>query len=297
MIKTIPIVFHGGCYGTFLEWTLHTLTTDTPVTEPFTDKGNSHQYNGRHVRNMEGWRDYLADEEPRAFVRLHPKVLQEESLSDNLNEILESVGHMIYVQPDVQTVLLTINNSFTKIWNDWWANQFETDIKADAIYNNWPDAKGVPINDIPVWIKREFLSFYLMPQWQAQVEWDHSKYWSNPRALPVCVKDILYNFEHTINNIRDFCGLTFTKDPKELLPVHTRMLEIQKHKYQDQTAHQIVNAVVNNLDFDWNNTPITLATESWIQWELRNLGYEIQCHGLDIFPTTSVQLQSLLYKI
>lgn len=296
MIKTIPIVFHGGCYGTFLEWALHTLTTDTPVAEPFTDKGNSHQYNGRHVRNMAGWRDYLVNEEPRSFVRLHPKVLQEESLSDNLNEILESVNLMIYVQPDEETMLLTINNSFTKIWDDWWLNQFETAITADKIYNNWPDAKGIPIADIPVWIKREFLSFYLLPQWQAQVEWDHSKTWSNARSVPVFVKDILYDFENTVNNIKNLCGLTFTKSPKELLPVHSRMLEIQRHRQQDQLAHNIVDSVVFNKNLDWSTILTTLATESWIQWQLRNLGYEIRCHGLDIFPTNSVQLKNLLYK-
>lgn len=297
MIKTIPIAFHGGHYGTFLEWALHTLTTDAPVAEPFTDKGNSHQYNGRHVRNLAGWREYLATEQPRAFVRLHPKVLEEESLSQNLDEIMSSVDRMIYIHPDEETMLLTINNSFTKIWDDWWANQFETDIDAEKIYSNWPDARGVPITEIPTWIKREFLSFYLMPQWQAQVEWNHLEHWSNPGAWPVLVKDILYDFENTVNAIRQFCGLTFTKDPKELLPIHSRMIEIQKHKYQDRIAHQIVDSVTNDRTFDWSNTPTTLATESWIQWQLRNLGYEIRCHGLDTFPTNSVQLQNLLYKI
>jgi len=33
-----------------------------------------------------------------------------------------------------------------------------------------------------------------------------------------------------------------------------------------------------------------------IQWQLRNQGYEIQCHGLDMFPTNSVQLRKLIYK-
>lgn len=38
------------------------------------------------------------------------------------------------------------------------------------------------------------------------------------------------------------------------------------------------------------------GSEAWIQWQLRNLGYEIQCHGLDKFPTNSVHLHELLYQ-
>jgi hypothetical protein len=40
-----------------------------------------------------------------------------------------------------------------------------------------------------------------------------------------------------------------------------------------------------------------LASESYVQWQLRNLGYEIQCHELDKFPTNSVHLKELLYTI
>jgi hypothetical protein len=45
----------------------------------------------------------------------------------------------------------------------------------------------------------------------------------------------------------------------------------------------------------WN--PLPLASEAWIQWQLRNLGWEIKCHELDIFPTNSVYLKELLYHI
>jgi len=297
MVKTIPIVFHGGHYGTFLEWVLNTLTTDVPIIEPFRDNGNSHQYIGRHLINLDGWRDYLANQSPSTFVRVHPKVSKEESLSENLNEIMRSVDHMIYIHPDTETMLLTINNFFTKIWKNSWNKMILTDVGPEKIYDCWPVAKEVPIDDIPAWIKREFLSFYLMPQWEAQVEWNHLRNWANPGALPVLVKDILYDFENTITRIKDFCGLTFTKSPKELLPAHSRMLQLQEHTQQDHIAKLIIDSIVNQTEFDWSHTPITLVTESIIQWRLRNLGYEIRSHGLDIFPTNSVNLQNLLYKI
>jgi predicted nuclease with RNAse H fold len=43
--------------------------------------------------------------------------------------------------------------------------------------------------------------------------------------------------------------------------------------------------------------PLPLPSEAWIQWQLRNLGYELRCHGLDMFPTNSVQLRELLYRV
>jgi len=50
---------------------------------------------------------------------------------------------------------------------------------------------------------------------------------------------------------------------------------------------------LTDKDTVWD--PLPLPSEVWIQYRLRELGYEIRCHGLDIFPTTSVQLKKLLY--
>ena len=167
MINTVPIIYHSGCYGTYVEWVLHTLTTDVPVVSPFTQEGSSHQYRGYHISNIEGWRKYLSIGIPNKFVRLHPKVREDDSISKNLDEIMESVDHMIYIHPDVETTLLSINNVFTKVHSPW------LNIDLNKIYDNWPVSREVPIDQVPTWIQREFLSLYLMPQWQAQVEWNH----------------------------------------------------------------------------------------------------------------------------
>ena len=290
MINTVPIVFHSGCYGTYLEWVLYTLTTDIPIVAPFTVNGSSHQYTGWHLSNIKGWRKYLDINFPAQFVRFHPKILEDESISENLNEIMESVNHMIYIHPDLETRLLTINNEFTKVRPPW------AYIDLDQVYNNWPVSRDIPIDKVPAWIQREFLSFYLMPRWEAQVEWNHLENWSHPNSLPVLVKDLLYNFESTMHTIKEFCGLAFVKSITDLLPIHDRMLELQIYQNQDQLANSIVESTVNTALLDWSTTPTTLATESWIQWQLRNLGFEIRCDGLNVFPNNSTDLQRLLYK-
>ena len=292
--STIPIVFDAGSYGTYLNWVLTTLTTEDKIVPPFNQNGNSHQFKRFHLGNMDGWYRYVKSAQPTQFVRFHPKTKKEESLSDNLNNILSKIDQMIYLYPDFESKLLVINNYFDKVWDNWWAYQFGDQIDPDTIYSSWPVDPTTPINQIPVWIQREFLSFYLMPAWHDQTEWCHIDRWQNNKCIILTVKELLYNFESSLIKIQKFCNLTFTKDIKEIVLYHKQMLQLQKYLNQDQLCHQIVQSVVDNYEFTWAELP--LASQSWVQWQLRNLNFEIHCHGLDIFPTTSVQLKKLLYQ-
>lgn len=294
---TIPIVFNGGAYGTYLEWVLTTLTTDIKIIAPFKPSGNSHKFRGHHLGNMIGWQNFINSTPKRnpAFVRLHPKTTKEESASQNLNYILDSVDKIIYLYPDHGSKLLVINNWFSKVYNDWWTCQFTKEINQDHIYNNWPVDRSVNIKDIPIWIKREFLSLYLMPSWYDQVEWYHPHTWQHPRCLTLTVSELLCNFESSLSKIKNFCQLTYIKDPQQLIPYHNWMLRLQQHLSQDAICNEIVINTINNEAYTWE--PLPLASESWIQWELRNLGYEILCDELDTFPTDSVKLKNLLDPI
>lgn len=296
MINTVPIIYNGGCYGTYLEWCLTSLCSDQPIYDPFTSIGNSHEFEGNHLRNIQGWREYLSSSLQYKFARLHPKFLKTESITDNLNEVLLSATDIIYLYPDKDSVLLTVNNYFTKIWDNWWNHQFFEDIDASKIYSNWAVA-NIPIGEIPTWIRREFLSFYLMPAWHAQVEWYHLDSWNHPRSHNIQVKDLLYNFESVINRLQKMLNLNFVRPVSDLLPYHKKNLQLQKFKNQDQLCKNIIDSTVNNFEFDWSDQLVPLVSESWIQWQLRNLGYEIQCHELDTFPTNSVHLRELLYTI
>jgi hypothetical protein len=293
--KTIPIVFNGGSYGTYLEWALTTLTTNEKIVVPFTSLGNSHGFVGNHLIDMAGWQKFTAGNSSYAFVRVHPKTTKQESLSQNLDCMLNTVDKIIYLYPDHRTKLLVINNYFTKVWNNWWSYQFDKEISQDYIYNNWPVDRSVDINDLPNWIKREFLSYYLMPSWHDQVEWYHPDTWQHPRCLMLTVSELLCDFVSSLTKIKNFCQLTYIKDPQQLIPYHNWMLSLQRHLPQDALCNEIVARTINDEAFEWNTLP--LASEGWIQWELRNLGYEIRCDGLDTFPTDSIQLKNLLYLI
>ena len=293
--NTIPILFNGGAYGTYLEWALTTLSTDIPVESPITDIGNSHKFFGNHLLNIDGWREFVKQNQFKKFVRLHPKTKKDQSLDDIIKEILVTTGCVIQVYPDPDSILLNINNSYKKVWSDWWATQFNTDIAPEKIYQNWPVDRATPITNVPIWVRREFLSFYLMPAWQDQVEWYYPDRCTDSRIYNILIKDLLYNFEDTLLKLQTDCQLSFIKPISSIMSVHTQMLSAQVSLHQDQICRQIIQSIIDDCYFEWDELP--LVSQSWVQWRLRDLNFEIQCDGLDIFPSNSVQLNKLLYRI
>jgi hypothetical protein len=296
--NTIPIVFHGGGYGTYLEWCLTVLTSNLLIYSPFKSNGNSHGFNGNHLHNMAGWRQYVNSPDCWDFVRLHPKRKQSDSIQDHLDEISNQVNLFVYLYLDHSTLLLVLNNQVDKVGRDWWDHSFENGlIDINKIYSNWPVDPGTPIKNIPNWIKREFLSHYLMPAWFDQIGWFYPEHHNQPNCLFVPVNRLLHNIEDTVGQILDQSGLALTKSIDKLLPVHDQMIGLQKNINQDQLCKKIIQSVNGTDMLDWGDQYITLVSESYIQWQLRNLGYELRCHGLDMFPTNSVQLKELLYTV
>jgi hypothetical protein len=311
LAQTIPIVYGAGAYGTYLEWALCNLTSDSDVPNNITDTGSSHAYGGNLI---EKWNpgssaqkfyhrpEYDWSQGYPQFVRLHPKTLPTDSVDQTLLTLLDDVERIIYVYPDPGSVVLPINNMFFKIWKSWksWWDfhvKYSIGSGAEVIHQNWPVIPGTPVDQIPIWIRREFLSYYLISSWLDQVEWYHLDRWRHPRCHVVLIHDLLYDFNRTMNDIQKFCNLDFKKPPHTLMSIHADNISKQKYLTQDQLCHQIVDTTMRQVEFDWKDRLLPLPSQAWIQWQFRNYGYEMKCHGLDIFPTSSVQLRELLYSI
>lgn len=289
------IAYHAGSYGTYLEWCLTTLISVENIVPPFTDIGNSHRFRGNFLNNINRWDAVGLRNDIDQFVRLHPKTKQHESLSDNMNYLCDTADSVVYLYPDKESVLFLLNNSVYKVTPEWWEYNFGSVIDINKIYKNWPVEEGTKINDMPEWVRREFMSLYLVPAWFDRHEWYHIDRWSHPKCCVVTVNQLLHNFENTINRIKTHCNLQFKKNVAELMPYHEQNLKLQKYINQDQLCGQIISSIIEDQVFEWEK--LTLTSEAWIQWQLRNRGFEIRCHGLDTFPTNSVQLKELLYPV
>ena len=292
----IAIVYNGGAYGRYLEWVLTTLTTNIPIQAPFTSVGNSHNFPGNHANiiGSDVWNTFLNNKKRGSVVGVHPKHTQDEKISTNLNLIIDSVEYGIYLYPDRNSVLLNVNNFYSKVWENWWIKRLRDPVFYNNLFDNFPISKDTKISDIPVWIKREILSFNLMPSWFEQVEWYHPDTWTHSRCQLVLINELLYDFKNTICKLQKFCNLDFKKSVDDMIPYHTEMMSLQKWTTQDQLCNKIIDSITSNQLFDWSDQELPLPSQSWIQWQLRNLGYEIKCHGLDIFPTNATQLLDLL---
>lgn len=288
---TVAIAYNIGAYGTYLEWCLTALTSSDEIVSPFWSDGSSHNFVGNDLGGFSGWKAFAESGAAVDFVRFHPKGV-DESLTDNLNTVCNTVDHLIHLYPDPQSILLCINNWYYKQYKNWWEIN---NIDPKLIYNNWPVDLTTKIDDAPVWVRREFLSFYLMPAWFDLVEWYHPDTWSHDRRLLITVNELLHDFENTLLRIKTTCNIKYVRPISDLLKFHYQNLKNQQHLNEDTICHRIINSVFDSLPFEWE--PRSLISESWIQWQLRNLGYEIRCHRLDTFPTNNVHLKELLYAI
>jgi hypothetical protein len=282
------IAYSGGCYGTYLHWVLETLRSPGPIVPPFTDTGSSHLFANQgsvpaHLMPTVAKGDIL---------RVHPKTLEGELLDINMDLICNRADNVVYLYPCQDTRLLVLNNYVSKIWQDWWSYQFEQEISARVIYDNWPVDPATPIDQISNWIKREFMSYFLIDGWLDQIEWDHN--YTNQKCLTVRVGELLFNFVPTIEKIIKTINLESKKSIDELVPIHMEMLVRQRYLGHDQLAQSIIDSFTKDKDIEWNE--LGLTTEAWIQSEMRKLGLHIRCDGLDLFPTNSVTLKSLTYK-
>jgi hypothetical protein len=147
------------------------------------------------------------------------------------------------------------------------------------------------MNQLPRWIIREFLSFYLVPAWRDQVQWYLPDDWHHPRCLVIYTEDILYDPKVTLERIRDFCSLRFVRDIESLIPFHHEMLSLQTLLSEDRLLGAILESLTVQDDKHFSWSPLSLTSESWLQWALRQQGIELACDGLNDLPTNAENLK------
>lgn len=287
---TIPIIYNGGSYGTFVEWALRYFSGSTD-TLPFNENGNSHKFTGQLLIGMEGWRAYIASNQTFPLVRVHPKTLKEESLIDNIKEILNSVplGILLYTEHD--SVLLNLNNKFDKIWEGGWLEQNQKNF--DENIKQW---NVTSLDDMTVWQKREFMSFYLWDQHFAETEIDSVIKFDHLNLLKINIRDLFNKFEETIKNLLNYCSLPLVKT--NFIEVYNQWVSLQRHAGKDHLVDQIVSNTISKIPYDWREQNLTIVDEAIIQMKLRNLhNLDLKCYNLNVFPTNTQDLRNLLIDV
>lgn len=294
LADTIPIIFHAGTYGTYLEYILNTWTSvgenSNIDLEPFTDSGSSHNYIGNHLNDPRGWQNYIKQGDYKKFVRLHPKTLSSDSVSSTASEVLQSVKSAIYIRPEDDNKLWVLNNIGTKIWDNWLNHELSD--RLNVIYENWPVSRDTALNDMPKWIIREFLSFYLLPAWQDMIG-DHCQHVEGSGLIIIPLPNLIERPIRVFESLARHLGFEFTVDSDFLKNIHADMMSKQKFYNRDIYCDNIVRAIVNqDILVNWQG--LTLIDEAYVQHQLRLNNLELACDGLDVFPESVKDILPLL---
>jgi hypothetical protein len=151
---------------------------------------------------------------------------------------------------------------------------------------------------------KNYKSWHDMRQWELR-EWYSLFYpgvihkWINSQYLVPDHFLQLSNFEILNNPLLEFkkviqhCKLT----EKDGLEDFSKKWKQAQQYIVDEflLLDQIIKHTLEKQPFEWHD--LNIFAESIIQRRLRDLGYEIRCDGLDIFPTNSETLANLLERV
>ena len=148
-------------------------------------------------------------------------------------------------------------------------------------YKHWSEMRP--------WQLREWFSLFYVTWVQ---EWIESKNQVGADFYKVSNVEILENLPQVVREILQHCDLTESPGLDDFA-VHWR----SKQQYimdEFDLLDRVIECTINNVPFSWD--PVNIIAEAIVQQRLRSNGYEIRCDGLDVFPTDSATLYSLLEK-
>ena len=300
MKNLLTIAYNGGAYGTYLQWAINSLVDTQPLHDPYTSVGNSHnskfKSNFSDNINLDSFLKNTNIDEKFPIIRLHPKDKENPCLKKNLESILNHTSHLILIYPDRSHELFCVCNYMTKIWKTHHYDGPMKYIDHNDIYKNYTISCDTELQNIPLWIQREHMSFNLFSSWHDQVEWYFPDVWSHERALIITTKDLLENFQDTMKKILRFWNKQPVRDISDLLPLHNKMLSLQTNLGKDQHCQDVIDSVLNNNPH-WHWGELCLPSQAWIQYQLRSQGYELMCQDLNHFPTNTTDLKAVTYKL
>lgn len=295
-MTSIPVMFQGGSYGTYLLWVLQMLFSDEEFYDPQQKNGNSH--NLKNVVeisiDIDKWlNDPTCCANTSLFLKVHPKVLEQHSLFENVNKLTDYYGKSILLYPNKSTYLLHCNNYIYKIWDNIWEGPLSY-INLDNLYDNFPVPRNTNIKDVPNWIIREWLSYNFFDSMNSQIEWFLPDRLTTKNCLVLYIDELLYNLDNTVNRIQNFVNIPLVKPVEFVHSFHSENISRQRYLTQDTIAANIIKSILNKTNYTWNQQDLTIITESWIQREIRNQGYDFKCNELNNFPTSTNELIKLL---
>lgn len=272
----INVVFPPGCYGHYLSNCVYhytNLNKEQPNIE-FDHNGSSHA------------------------IRKHNNVIRCghcESPGYKFN--IDPGDTVVTILPDNRHCLDYYNNQFIKQDKGSIIGYVLTQLSVkeinDKLLNNW-GYNGKFDNSVPLWILREWFSLWIDQCWHDGYHID--QYLKIPAVIQITTEDIFKNFINSIEAVVDALDLNLKVSTDYMQNYHNLFLEKQKFYGSQIACGEWANCVIDNK-IDVVSPCKTIFDEAYVQHFLRKSNFEIKCDGLNVFPTSSLELHNILYKI
>jgi hypothetical protein len=145
---------------------------------------------------------------------------------------------------------------------------------------------------VPRWIMREWCSFWITDV--LEQSYNSGTYNKIPATAQISTQDIFENWTESFAQLALSLNLAVTVDVDTIKKQHDNFLKVQKFHNIQLRCQQYVRDLLDNVNSDM--ALHSIFDEAYIQHLLRQHNLEIQCDGLDVFPSTTQQLRTLTYK-
>jgi hypothetical protein len=271
----INVLFSIGCYGTYLSRCIYNYTNlrseeFCPLT--FDSAGSSHEHRQNTIAKQLVWTGHLKTFNP--------------TISDQTIIVLPNLSHWLDYY----------NNQFHKNQNQQLVEYIlshlsTTDINC-KLKDGWGYNKPFDIT-VPRWILREFFSLWIADC--LTTVYSKEQYNNITNQITIDTQDIILNFNETLDAICQKCNLTLTVDLEIITQTHDRFIASQHYLNSQLNCQAWVTDTI--LDKNSLSPARTIFDEAYIQHIFRTHGYEIECDGLNDFPTLSTDLKKIIYKV
>ena len=276
------VIYAGGCYGQFVTFTLDWLQGNySEDFRPFTPQGNAHDNNSPIRYDLQH-----ALEDPVTNSHMHP--IQEKDSMDDMHDVIDKLlgvyDQVVVLYPELTDFVWTCNNKLYKIRGPerWYKERLETN----------PNFKSLDNHE--VWNMREWLSIQMWDHHKSETGHDVMIDYDNPKVYKFPVNKLRDDFTRTFNDLGTFLGLHNVRLNDQMDELHQDWLTNEKFIYKDRLIKELTDAIINDVDMEMHD--LTLFDTAFIQRNLRLAGYEIECYGLNTWPTNTKQLRKLLYE-
>jgi hypothetical protein len=308
MENKICIIYPPGGYGTFIEWIINYLCDAKFSTNmPFTKVGNSHGAVG-HLNFVERFSDLSIKQ--YTTCRLHPirwNYEKNQTLNDIDNFVNPNFDKVIYVDVTDESLAWLCNNVETKVdLNSGTPGTYIDRVIKDASIDERQQVEQAlkqygasDIFNIEPWILRDFYSGLLPSMHLDNLrELTGETKLKYPNWLFIDMIELKKEFISCILKIIEYCeGTLIPERTDKLESIKNEWTKNQKFIDRDTLIDKIINSILNNTEYDWSDSNLTLVDESLIINILRKHNLEVKSFNLNKFPTSVKDILTYIIPI